>query len=273
MNHLRTNLKSEARQLLRDRWSGAIASVLFCALAVCLVILFELLGNLLFGVTTPYTLFSAPQISYADWAFLTHPSFWVISGAILLSLLLVLPLSVGRATWYCGVACGDGEGPQALAAPFRSLRAYGRTLYVGLQLVLRQLVLGLLFLLVPYGVGLLGTVGRFEWNWPEPVGSILTLLSLLLGLCAAFLYLVVLQRYMLVPYLILRSPELSAREVFRRSRQATRGMRLELAVASLSFWYWLLACLAFFPLLYVMPYYAMTRALYARTLLAAGSAP
>lgn len=72
---------------------------------------------------------------------------------------------------------------------------------------------------------------------------------------------------MLVPYLILRTPEQSARAVFRRSREATRGMRLELAVVSLSFWYWLLACLTFFPLLYAMPYYGMTRAVYARTLL------
>lgn len=276
---LRKKIKQDAKLFLQGRWAGAVASVLFWMFGLCFVAFLEMLADYLLALARLNGLFSDPLIQVYPSRLEIHPAFWILCGLTALSFFFLCPLEMGRAAFYMDITAGGKKGAQALFLCFTSPRLYFRGLWFGLQLTVRRTLWGILFFLPTFALWLVMEWIR-RWNSNPWVVFSLGAAALLVGILSGILYLFFIQRYALVAYQATKAlPEVSrtavsadssvpelpgCRKAFRLSRRIMKGRHTELFMAKLSFLPWFVFSLLALPALYVLPYYEMTLALYAR---------
>lgn len=195
----------------------------------------------------------------------------ISSVFLLLSLLLLSPLQLGLTRWYYTLIRGNGAPFSEVFYFFENLGRFWRAVWHTVQLGLRSFLWSLVFFLLPGGVAgvslwFLSTEGISpQTRSAASVGVVLACGLLFLGIA---LFLIFINRYALVPYLLCESDSITVAEAFQTSVRYTKHHRVLLLLFSLSFigWYLLVPFTMFLLLLFVVPYHNAATMLLSRYL-------
>lgn len=189
---------------------------------------------------------------------------------LVLRVILLAPLGAGAAAWFAALAGGWTRPVSTIFWAYGNrvwLRSLGVSLYSGLFTATVTLV--------P-----LAGEGLSLWLLRERLGALPPreqLLAWSLAGAAALLWLLIAraccQRLAMARFLLGPDYGYSAAEAIALSGEYTRGFRWRLVLLDLSFLPWFAACLLGFPALYVLPWYAASRARCFRILLHRRSRP
>lgn len=256
MDDLHKRFSVDARVFLAPKWSGAIGLTLASATAIALVVFLYALLGLATGTATAATAFEPRRFALEGGVFPVGHALTILV-TVLAGLLLLPPLTFFGKAWYLANTYPEGQAPGGRG--FRYWRAYCDSVVWTLLRLLAATPL------VTAGEGLFRGAAfltqRLGWSgW-------VFLPAWLLAAALALLWVWVVQRWALVPYLSVRYETLGVLQLCRLSARLTRGERLRLVGARLRFLPGLAACAVFFPSLYVLPRYGQTMAIYARWLL------
>lgn len=259
---LRRKIKENGKKCLYNNWGKAISIVLLGTAIYLLFAVIETILSFLVGL-------GGAQAGLGWYLPGTSVLSLILTGIMAVGFLLIYaPLRVGIAGWYWSISGGRSEDILTVFAPFSSGKMFGRSLLLALGLMVRQLVVGVLYLMIPSAA--LGASiwciqsGSFEGSLF--VGTMGLVLGGVLFLVAVGFYLLFCQRYFLAQYYLLDG-ETTVHQAIKKSVQATAGHRDALFVFQLSFLGWMALGVLLLPLLYVVPYYEMSRLLYARFLM------
>lgn len=250
-------LKSNAKRALRGSWGKAIG-ILFISLTVS--ILFYILQMIL------DTFYGSPLVDLPD-----HTSWYqfmeamvpylVFTGLLALLSWLLSPLTLGIQGWYARLVYERETPVGSIFSFFERGRLYLRALWYSVNLGVRTALWSILFFLLPSAamgclIGLRDKSSLF---------ILLVFLTSVLFIVMAVLYVMVLFRYFLAPYLMTIDDSLTANQAIKKSVAYTKGFRVDIFLFHLSFIGWFLLTCLLFPLgLYTVPYFNTSAAMLAR---------
>lgn len=193
------------------------------------------------------------------WLSAASGTLWVTLATAAVRAILLTPLRAGATAWFAALADGWTRPLGTLFWPYGN-RVWLRSLVV-------RLYTGLLtgaVTLVP-----LAGLGVSLWLLRERLARLppreLAVAVSVAGVSAALWLLMARaysQRFSMAVFLLGPDHGYTAAGAIRRSEQYTRGHRWRLVGLDLSFLPWFAACLLVFPIPYVLPYYAASRARY-----------
>lgn len=261
-----SRIKQEARGRLRDaNWGKAVA------LTIALQIpgaLFLLCNSLLFYVLG---LNDMPRMAKQLQAWLFNNQSRVIywmAGVLLLGLLIwavSAPLRLGAARWFYRASQGEDASLDELFA-FYTLKGWRRALALDASLFLRMLGWALLFLLP----GILLLLFAVSFRQAAGTAALLSMAAtiLLIGGLAA-------SAWKFLSYFAARTAAVKwentpVNACIRTSMQAVKGRKASVFVLVLSFFGWALLTYFVLPILFVQPYFEMSRTTCSKWLLADG---
>ncbi|MCL2856994.1 MAG: DUF975 family protein [Oscillospiraceae bacterium] len=200
------------------------------------------------------------------------PQELIIAGLALATYLMLLaPLFLGMARWHYVLIQGDRPNTGELLHFFRGGRRYGRAVWHNVQLTLRCLGWGIVFLALPSG--LLSICVRFLLidgltRTTRMIASVGIVVAFALLVMAAVLYAIYLGKYALSGYLLCESDRISVRQALRTSIRYTKGYRGVKFLFTLSFagWYLLVPATLLVALVFVLTYHMAGETVFARYL-------
>ncbi len=270
---LRKQIKLNARRALGGSWGKAICLLLIIFSISLIFSLLQGLTSLLLGIPDFSDVLTTPQYYLDDVINLSIPSFLIAAAFTLFSLIVNSPLSFGIRLWYYRLAGGDSEEVAAVFSFFSGLRLFFKAIWHDISLSVRLLLWSIPFALLPGGIGTFALFLLYNAETARTVrlgGFLLLTLACVLSILAGLFFSIFSKRYLLAPYLIVDNPSISVRQAFRTSIRYTRGYKNELFLFDLSFLPWALLSVLLLPLLYVVPYYNASLALYAKYLVEKG---
>ena len=273
MNYLNETIRRNTRDMLRHNWGKAVALTV-TVLAVLLA--GSLLESVLGGLTGVYGLGMLFTIYRGSMSALTLPriaaSLGLTLGVGLVELLLLCPLLLGISEWLTGLSYGVMDHDMGVIfRHYRSLRRFGRAVWLYLNMAVRSWFYSMLLLLP--GSLMIGASALFVRGNPSSLDRIMAVMGNAMGVCLLVLggitAWIFTRRYALAPYLLIRNDHATVRQALRTSIQATRGFKTSYAWFQFSFVGWWLFSALVLPLFYTVPYIWGGNALYARTLMEA----
>ena len=265
-------IKKNARVALKGRWGVAIG---IFALAFGVSVLLAWAEFMALRLFAPYPFYYQPPGDYAYYlrALLSYnPAELIITGvALLLYLLILAPLFLGITRWFYLLIQEEKATFTELFHFFESLRRYCKAVWYTVQITMRTLAWGIVFMILPAGV--MSASIRFLRlealsRQARSAASVGVILAFGLLLLASLLYAIYINKYALTPYLLCESDHVSVRQAFRTSIRYTKGYRGIKLLFTLSFigWYLLSPFTLFLILLFVIPYHSAGAAVFARYL-------
>ena len=259
---LRSHVKQNARYALSGSWGRAIGIFFIC---VTIYIMFSLLRgmmSLLVDIPDFRDILKTPGYYLDDVPVKTVAALVMEALFVLAGLIVNAPLSLGVKQWYYAMAGGQPDDLSAIFSFFSRGRLFFRALWFRVSLAVRSVLWGILFFIVP------GAVFAASWllldRGSNTVGGLLALLGAMLALLSAVFWCIFISRYFMAPYLLAEQTGMTARQAIKHSVREMHGGRTEIFLLELSFLPWALLCIFILPLLYVVPYYSGSKALYAR---------
>ena len=258
-------IKKGARSALRGNW-GKLMTVFLVFVGFWLLLsTTETLLYFLFGFDPYIDPMMTPGNFLDDLLAYAPGEILITSGVTLLWLLLFSPLVAGCFRWLHSLSAGDTPEMKALFCCFTSLRRYGRSVSAAVLVLFRSILWLAAFIALPVGITL------FFQMVPFPPASPFALFAgygvtagWALTTIAVFFYLVFIQRYSLVFFCMAEDETLSARKAVKQSVHIMDGHCGELFSLRLSFFWWAILSLSVLPMLYTVPYYCASVAIYAR---------
>ena len=245
-------LKREAKFQLRGHWPQALTVT---AVYLTATLFFAVLQEGLLVLTGVIPLKAAlGEIQIAQ---LPHPplTFIINSVVTVFRLVLLAPLVLGIVKWFFRRAQGEEISVSVLFEYYSSGEQFVRALAFLAHGLVRVLAWGCVSFL-PGGLCLAAAAyQRRSFAHYEAAGVLEPLGLVLLGL-GFLLFIPMMLRLFLAPFLFVEDSSLSAGMCFRLSAQKMRFFRGHLFSLICSFLGWLVLCLFSFPLLYVFPYFA-----------------
>ena len=253
-------IKSDARRAMRSFIGRAVASVMITTLAYLAVNLTE--SVLLF-------IFSGEESLFYDFYSLadTSPEVLAITAGAAVIWLFVMPaLLLGHAKLNLAFAEGKDESISLLFDMFSSFKKFIGSAVFALCLGLR-FILTFAAALVPGGV--LFYLAEAFLHPASRTAEILKISACciaigLMTLCVA-LWVMFVQRWYLAPYY--RACGNTVHKSFALSVKATKGIRTNIISFKFSFIGWGLISFFILPLLWSVPYYALSNAIYSKYLM------
>lgn len=259
-------IKKNARISLRGSWGKAVA-IVFTILGVYLLVsALEQTLYLVLGLTGFQDIAGTPGFYLDDTLTLDLRAVTCTGLSSLLLFLLGVPLSAGSAGWYFSLSAGSPMGFEGLFRPFFSGKSYVRTLSTAFLLGIRSVLWGMLFLIPPACLAALFLSASEAEGLPFAAMLIdlgYAVSQILFAIALIFLF-VFLQRYSLVFYLLADRPQTPTTRIIALSVKMMRGHCWEATALKISFLGWQLLSVLVLPMLYVMPYYYASMAIYAR---------
>ena len=260
-------VKQNARRALRYNWGKAVAIVLLvAALFLFFSVLYGIL-NLLTGIGAYFDIYRTQMNFFDD---IHNLSLLSLAISLILSLgffFVMAPLRLGIDLWCYEVSGGQETEVSAVFRCFSGGKMFFRSLGLQISLFFR-LLFWLLLLCLPSAVCLAGAgylLGAGAQGGPlAPLAVTLCCLSsFFLAAGGMVLFCLVRNRYFLAPYYLLDGNTSVCRAV-KLSRKSMKGFKGKIFRFQLSFVGWWLSCLLVIPIVYVFPYYEMSRVLYGR---------
>lgn len=268
--------KRNSRLALRGNWGRAILILLISAGASFLLLGIQ--GMVTNFFVDPMTLDPtfAMRYGFNEYFFQRFVSASLkelLIGVIFLviHMLLFSPLNLGVNRWFYQLVHGCGHSVAELFRYFESGGSYRRALWLEVNLTVRIYLWAIVFFAVPgalFGFSFVGVVrGEAAGRVAMTVASVGLFLACVLGILAFVFYGALVSRYQLAAYLLSENDEITVREAIRLSVAYTRGSRFSLFGFQLTFIGWMLLCVFFFPVFYVVPYFHTALAMYGRYLI------
>ena len=266
-------LKQNARLALKGSWDKAFGIIIIYALLTGSLALVRQYALSVLSTPRPASL--SPHFWTALLWYMSSAEVIVMSVFSLLSVLFIIPLTFGVAGWFYSLVQGQSHSLLTIFSCFESAKTYCRTVWLHIQIFVRTLFWGLVFMALPGGLFYLsmGVVYRQFTLFADNLrlnatfGTIGVVLSVILLVLAAIFYLIFISRYTLAVYIFWENPEQKISQVLKSSVQFSHGYRSSLLLFELTFVPWFLLSVAIIPLLFVYPYYCAGMALYARYLI------
>lgn len=269
---VRTKVKANARKAVAQ---GSVKTLSITLIIVCIWFLYAIF---ILGASAVTELFNVPLSTiniFSDWSYVFSPI--IVGATVVLQVILFSPLAVGTARWFYRLAGADTPDVVDLFDFFSGAKRYFGSIWLELNLLIRKVFFGVLFLAVPVFITVLGSLmysgALSAVLLPETAGSVAPLIGtmlIILGvvlLVVAVIFLWIFQkRYMLARY-IYSSGECSAWRSVKQSEEFMKYRKSELFIFDISFILWWASCIAVAPALYVFPYYMEASAIYARVLI------
>ena len=271
MNYLNERIRRNARAMLRQNWSKAVALTVAVTAAALLISLLESGLSALLGI------YGVPSMLYIYRGNLSMlfperilPSLLLSAGLWLLEAALLYPLMRGISEWDFHLTYGGREdNMRDVFGPLRSGRNFFRAVWLYLNMSVRSSFY-MAVLLLPGGAMILTSMFFTQGN-PSSLDRIMAIMGLAIGVCLVALGLITgyifTRRYQLAPYLIADNDSLTAGQALKLSVQATKGFKTGYAWFQFGFVGWGLLSVLMLPLFYTVPYFWGSNALYARTLM------
>ncbi len=262
-------IKKNARASLKGCWGQAIA-IFFTIIGVYLLIsALEQALYFLLGLSGFQDVLNTPDFYLDDELSIDLWSVLCTGFSSLLLFLAGTPLTAGSAGWYFRLSAGSADAPlgfEGLFIPFTSGKRYLRTLGAAFILGFRSVLWGMLFLVPPACMA-----SFFQWAGKDdslPFSVMLidlgSVASWILFSVAIFALVIFLQRYYLVYYLLADRPQTPVLRIVSTSVKMMKGHKWEAFSLKLSFLGWQMLSILVLPMLYVMPFYYASMAIYAR---------
>ncbi|MBC8571030.1 DUF975 family protein [Zongyangia hominis] len=266
---LRRKIKRDARSALCNNWGKAVCILMIMLAVGVLFALFESVISVALGMHTFRELlfldgYAPEAISVTRLA---------LSGAmLLLSFLVLAPLSIGVLQWYYRITGGESPEISSIFAMFSSMKTYWKSIWLSFNITIRSAIwtaflTGPGALILYWGVQ---TLRRVEGNTGKALAITGILSGLVLFLLGTVFLLTTLSKYLLAFYLFAEGPEVKVSEAIRASLKYTWEHRFRLFGFFLSFLPWFILCILMVPVLYVAPYLSCATAIYARYLIQLG---
>jgi uncharacterized membrane protein len=272
MSETRIRVKQNARLILKNNWLKAITILLIIYLLAIAISALEYAYCTAFKIKSVYDLYYT-SVALKEIYIATGVTF----AFTLLSLLLTTPLMLGQAEWYWKLTERKPQSVEGIFEWFGSLRLYAKSLWLNIYIGLRSLPWVLLTLGIPIAM-IYGSSYLYDLNSKntgmDVVYSLILIFGFALILCGSVLYFYIITRFFLAKYLLVEDNTRKVTDCVRDSIRYTKGKRNELFVFQLSFIGWLLLCvlgiiiIIGIPLiLFVLPYYYSSCAVYAKYLI------
>ena len=269
------SIKKNARSALKGRRGAGVLATLFVVGAGVLFAVAEL-ASLRAAAPPPSYYWQSGQAGqdYFLRVFFGHsPGELVVTSMALAAYLgLMAPLLLGWKRWHYVLIQGERPSFRELFYFFGSRRNYLRAVWHNIQLAVRCLWWGVVFLSLP--AGLLSTCVRILAiegiaRQTRMAASVGVLIALGLLVMMAILYAIYIGKYALGAYLLCESEEISVTRALSDSARYTSGYRGVKFLFTLSFagWYLLSALTFFTALVFVLPYHAAGETVFARYLI------
>ncbi len=250
-------IKRDSRSILKSCWGRSAAAGIIVFAVYLLLAVFESLFMIVFSddENAVFSLFDVGNVSVP---ILVITSFSAVVAAI------VFPaLAVGFKKMHINFAADENTEIASLFDVFSSFKFVIRSIVFFAMLIFRYLFFGLLAVL-PGGV--LIFAARM-YIVPETKNtSVLQICAYCVGVIVTLLCLSLLviyaQRWFGAVYYLSEGKNPS--EAFKLSVRATKGLNTQIIKFKLSFFGWALLSILFFPMLWALPYYSVSEALYAK---------
>ena len=271
--NIRQQIKQNARRALGASWGKAICIFLIMASIFIVFSLMQGVLSLIFGI---------PDIGDVFLSYYYYPKAAVIIPPVSLamaavfsafSMLINSPLTFGVKGWYFSIISGETEDIGAIFLFFSHIRLLLKAIWHDINITIRLCLWSIVFALIPGGI--CAVAGLILQN-PKYVelyrlgGIILLMLGLLLAVLSQIFFIIFSNKYFLSAYLIVEDTTLTVSKAIKTSAAYTKGSRGALFMLSLSFIPWALFSVLLVPLLYFVPYYSASKALYAKYLIERG---
>lgn len=247
-------LKREARSQLAGHWPQALAvTAVYLAASLLFAVLQEGLSVLTGAIPLEVALGEASFTGLAD----TPLSVAVDTAVTVLQLVLLTPLVLGMVKWFFRRAQGEEVSIAVMFEYYTRGEQFVRALAFLANGLIRVLAWGCVSFLpgaaclavASYQKRVFSPSPQVAAGLWEPLGVVLLGLGFLL-------FIPMMLRFFLAPFLFVEDSSLSAGMCYRLSVQNMRFFRGHLFSLICSFIGWLLLCLFSFPLLFVYPYFA-----------------
>lgn len=266
---LRRKIKTDAKTALCNNWGKAICIMLVFLAVWVLFALLESVISVALGLQSFQQMFALEGLPPEH---LNTTQMLLSVAMLVLSFLVLAPLTTGMIQWYYRLTEGESEEISTIFSMFSTAKIYFKTLWLHLNLTVRVLCWTVLLtgpgaLISWWGLRTLGRVTNDMGKALAVTGMFSGLVLLVLGI----IFLLILStKYLLALFLYVESPDVKISAAICASRHYTRGHRLELFAFFVSFLPWYLLCIILVPLLYVVPYLSCSMALYSRYLIQLG---
>ena len=270
---LSKTLKMNAKRALAGNWGKAIGIMLLAMLPGILLNIFEFALRAVLGISEYMDYNNTPNIHIDDMASVYSVSLLVSFLILALTFVIIIPLSQGELRWYYRRTGGENDGVSSIFYYFETFKQYGKAFWLNLSISLR--VFGwtlLLYLPLIVLVGFMGMYSaRYDGELPAPVAGLGIILLIVWGIAVVIFSVAISLRYFLAPYILAENPQMKSREAVKQSVKYMKGHKGDVFVFGLSFIGWILLCVFFIPMFYVIPYMNASHAMYARYLIQLGN--
>ena len=219
------------------------------------VLLVYLLINILLFSAAPYFISRSINNTYVIIA--------VCAIILILNIFVYSSFKAGRSAWF--LFCKKKKRSQKTLYWFSPKKMFKNS-RIFLALFFKKAALALAFMLpgtaIIASAVILAMNGGVEFNlFASWIGGGTAILA-----AGTVFFMIIQQRYFLVPYIRAENPSLKAKEVFRVSRKEMNGNLKKVFLMKLSFLPLFIACAAIVPIFYVWPYYNQSCALTAQSI-------
>lgn len=257
-----SEIKIAAKNSLRHRWPEAIAvTLVFLSTALLNVVMQSALMTI-FKVDNVWSPFSPTDVPIHN---IVAGNCITIFSAVF-SLSVMFPLIYGVMRWFWLVTGGSDPSISEIFHYFSSAAVFGKAVLVSVGIFWR-LVVGAVISFLPYVLLNIVTLpdfyNRLGITMPTWMDSLTTLIPILevLGFLLLMLWV---SLYAMFYTVMFNNPSQSAHSIIRSSVKITRNRRMRFVVFVFSFLGWFFLNLTVLPLIFTVPYFMASLAVYGR---------
>lgn len=266
MPNLRIHAKINGLISLKGSWIKSV---------IILGILF-LLGFGILKIDDAYrSVFDIPRFTSTNALNTNVKSFAVQAVFTVISFFVMVPLILGMLEWYWNLTEGKKTGIGDIFAWYGSLRLYLKSILLNIDICIRvllwwTLICGLpsamIFVARYYSRGIDVTNTNLSASEMQSVliSGLLLLFGTLLLITGAILFIFVISKYILAYFLAVEDNTRRVRDIVHDSINYSRRYRWELTKFVLSYIGWFITCIALLPIIYVVPYFLSSTAIFSK---------
>ena len=245
-------IKTNAKASLKNNWFSAFAITLLILFAVLFVVYFTAMLTSFFRIDNLDL--SGGEIKFSkDLVCLLLINLF----SLVLELFLIVPLLFGSIKWFWKLSLGTVAPISEVFYYYSTIANFKKVVFVSISLFFRAFVILIICLspsILTYILSnsvFLGVFGSIPTTFTESFKPLANMLSVL-GYIAFYIGIF---RYILVPAVLIKYPNLSVNKTIKYATKLSFGYRSKAFVLLLSFLGWFVLCLAGIPIFFVVPYF------------------
>ncbi len=249
---MKTNkIKKMALDVLTDNWGQALVVIFVLILIHAIFSFAEMSMN---NVLSYYGF-----VSDDDFILWSQNKYLIMVSAVraVLELIFICPIYMGAVWWYIHYVRGENNSVTSVFVCYSNGMIFFKSIVVKLLVFLIKLTV-----MIPICVCIYAQYKLIDYSLKRGVNdSVFILLAICCAIftaCLICFYVLFSLRYALVDYCFVLNPDTKISEIMKFSVKKMKNKKIQLIKIAVSFLWYIPACLFIFPLLFVLPYYAMS---------------